>query len=197
MIDARENAVELALATSQLAVSARQAATLKKYMIGTAAARTQRANIGDATLTELKEYRKIQPRGGNANVTARNTLDEMINVTETIQTIDHWLEEATEKCGNIDEALRAGEEALAKILTETASNAEAKFDVSSREAFDASMAKMSESLPTEQAVALSKAWVKILQAGIKKDPMMMAEDAKFKEFLKENFEGKTAMDIIE
>jgi hypothetical protein len=197
MIDARENAVELALATSQLAVSARQAATLKKYMIGTAAARTQRANIGDATLTELKEYRKIQPRGGNANVTARNTLDEMINVTETIQTIDRWLAEATEKCGNIDEALRAGEEALAKISTETASNAEAKFDVSSREAFDASMAKMSESLPTEQAVALSKAWVKILQAGIKKDPMMMAEDAKFKEFLKENFEGKTAMDIIE
>jgi hypothetical protein len=197
MIDARESAVELALATSQLAETARQAATLKKYMIGTAAARTQRANIGDATLTELKEYRKIQPRGGNANVTARNTLDEMINVTETIQTIDRWLAEATEKCGNIDEALRAGEEALAKILTETASNAEAKFDVSSREAFDASMAKMSESLPTEQAIALSKAWVKILQAGIKKDPMMMAEDAKFKKFLKENFEGKTAMDIIE
>jgi hypothetical protein len=197
LTDARENGIELAAATNRLAELLLEANEVRKYMLGEAAVRTRFENIGDFDLPQLKQLLANAPSGGNANTVAKNTLSEMISLTQRIAQAEQWLSQANANCERIDDALRVGEEATAKLTRISAATAASPFDVSSREAFEASKEKLSTSIPTEDFVAFTQAWVKILQAAIKKDPMVMADDAKYMEFLKENFEGKTVADFID
>lgn len=194
--DARDSGIELATATNRLAELALEASEIRKYMLGEAAARTRFKNIGDYDLAKLKQLQANAPTGGNANTVAKNTLSEMIALTERIEQVESWLAQANAYCAEIGDALRTGEVAVTKLSDDSAAAGASPFDVSSRESFEASKEKLSTSIPTKDFVAFTQAWVKILQDAIKNDPTVMADDAKYLKFLKDNFEGKTVADFI-
>ena len=196
MVSARQHGLELAAAANKLAKLVDRANELKRHMVPEATKRVRNENIVRMSVPELNELLANGPRGGNENVVARNTLQEWIEVTKTVQTIEAFLVDVTAQCEKVDLALQQGEQALSSLHSNNEAILESPFDVSSREAFDASKEKLVGLIPTEDYVAFSQAFVKLLQDAIKNDPMVMADDDKYLRFLKENFEGKSVQDII-
>lgn len=193
---ARESALELSVAALQLSETERKMKQLRGYMVDHFADQTRIPNIGDLDIATLRQRLANHPSGGNFNTASKNLIDRLIRINVAIHKVEGFVAETTVKCGKIDDVLQSGQTAVANSAVAKAKAGTATFDVSSKAAFEASKQKIISSLSVADQVAFSQAWVKLLLAAIKNDSMVMADDKKFLAFIKKDFQGKTAQDII-
>ena len=197
--DARESALEGLAATSELADTVQQMRRLRQYMIPYVEHHTQLKHVASMTLETLMKARNAMPSKGNQSAN-RNVIGFLIDATKMLSTAEGKLHEAEEMTSKAKPVILASEKKTGALLAAKADAktkaAEKTFDVSSRQAFDLSMSELAQTLPPDKQVKFYQKWGKLIQNAIAAEPTLMANESKYMSFIKKNFKGKTASDVI-